>query len=137
MGVEVSIKRVGGDRRPAQNAAVGRSQKIRPKLRAGRSPDETWWMLSFRSAPPLALALLGQWHEEQLLFRWRWRAWLAAQGRRLTAEKGWLTSSTIERYVPGSNVMRLPLPPPATLKGGRLARSPAAIFQSDPRSPSE
>jgi len=110
MSLEVRISRVGGDQRPAKTAASSKLRKIRPKLRAGSSPDETWWMLSFRSAPPLALALLGQWHEEQFLFRWRWRAWLAAQGRRLTAEKGWLTSSSVEPYVPGSNVMRLSLP---------------------------
>ena len=108
MSLEVSISRVGGDQRPAQTAVSGKLRKIRPKLRRGSSPDETWWMLSFRSAPPLALALLGQWHEEQFLFRWR--AWLAAQGRQITAKKGWLTSSSVEPYVPGSNVMRLPLP---------------------------
>lgn len=76
-----------------------------PMSDPGTIPSKHYWRLTLRSAPMLGFALLGQWHEQIRIFRWKWVANTAARHHKLTAGKDVLTDSIIERYIPGSNVV--------------------------------
>lgn len=65
------------------------------------------WKVRLRSAPLLEFALLGRWHEEVRLFRWKWLARSVARHHRRRAPSGVLTEESVEPYIPGANVISL------------------------------
>ena len=67
----------------------------------------THWKTTLRSAPVLGYVLLGQWHEEVRIFRWKWQAKAAAVLHKLTAARDVLTAVSIEPYLPGANILHL------------------------------
>jgi len=67
----------------------------------------THWKTTFRSAPMLGFVLLGQWHDEVRIFRWKWQAKAAAVLHKLTAARDVLTAVSIEPYLPGANIIPL------------------------------
>ena len=71
-----------------------------------KSPRRRWKM-TLRSAPLLEFLLLGQSAEEIRLFRWRWLALAAARLQRSRVPTSFVSSATVEAYVPGANVVPL------------------------------
>jgi len=76
---------------------------IGPAVPGGR----LYWRVTLRSAPALAFILLGSWHEEIRLCRWRWLAKAHARQHMFAARADVLTEVQIEAYRPGSNVVSL------------------------------
>jgi len=65
------------------------------------------WRVRLRSAHLLGAVLLGQWHEETRIFRWRWLAQAAARMHKFRVARGVLRDADIEPYCPGRNLVSL------------------------------
>jgi hypothetical protein len=102
----------------------------RAKSRGSRAPAappsqggpraRRYWKATLRSAPLLGFVLLGKWHEEVRIFRWKWLAKAAARRHGLWAGRDTLTETIIEPYRPGENIIRLGAHPPADAAARRL-----------------
>jgi hypothetical protein len=64
-----------------------------------------YWKATLRSAPVLGFILLGKWHEEVRIFRWKWLAKAAALRHRFRTARDTLTEAIVEPYRPGDNVI--------------------------------
>jgi hypothetical protein len=66
-----------------------------------------YWKTTLRSASQLGFILLGEWHEEIRIFRWKWLAKMAARRHRIRAPRGTLIETIVEPYRPGENIVAL------------------------------
>jgi hypothetical protein len=83
----------------------GLFQRLLPLTRHLYAPR--YWKATLRSAPLLAFVLLGQWHQEIRIFRWKWLANAAARRHRRATTNGRITDAIVEPYWPGDNVISL------------------------------
>lgn len=64
-----------------------------------------YWKATLRSAPVLGFILLGKWHEEVRIFRWKWLAKAAARRHEFWTARDTLTEAIVEPYRPGDNIV--------------------------------
>jgi len=93
-----------------------------PKLssnRATKSRQRIYWKATLRSAPPLAFILLGEWHQQIRIFRWKWLATAAARLHKRRWRRELLKEAVVEPYSPGANVIPFNVSPtsPGKLPG--------------------
>jgi hypothetical protein len=72
-----------------------------------RTANRTYWKATLRSAPLLEAVLLGKWHEEIRVFRWRVFARIIAYRHRRTPVVGLIKDAVVDAYSPGANVFPL------------------------------
>jgi hypothetical protein len=72
-----------------------------------RAHPRTYWKATLRSAPPLAFILLGEWHQQVRIFRWKWLASAVARLHKHSWRSSVLRDAVVEPYSPGANVVPL------------------------------